>query len=142
MVCAVETATDSYLTQNFGQERYWAYLDRSTNGTYDFVYWVIVIPKSFVDEWLINQRGVWDVSSEVRCENCVWGGKVIRMSWFGVVLLSVWTCWSAWVQGNVYCGGWTICCRKKRKSGVRCSGNKINLLPGAYTLRPIILRRT
>ena len=34
------------------------------------------------------------------------------------------------------------CCRKKRKSGVGCSGNKINLLSGAYTLGRTILGQT
>ena len=79
--------------------------DRRSNETYDFVYLVSIVLKSVVGERLMNQRGMWDGSSEVRCENWVRNGKVIRMSGFGVVLLSVWTWWGAWVQGNVYCGG-------------------------------------
>ena len=70
------------------------------------------------------------------------GMGVIRTSGFGVVLLSVLTWWVAWVQVNVYCGGWMICCRKRRKSGVWCSGDKINLLSGAYTKDRIILGQT
>ena len=112
--------------------------DRSRNRTYNFVYSVIIL-KSVVDERLINQSGVWDGSSEVRCENWVRKEKVIRMSGFALVLLSVWTWWGAWVQGNVYCGGWRIFRRKRRKSGVWCSGNKTKLLSGAYTLGRIIL---
>ena len=65
--------------------------DRRSNGTYDFVNSVIIILKSVVDEKLINLRGVWDGSSEVRCEDWVRNWKVIKMSRFGVVLLSVWT---------------------------------------------------
>ena len=83
-------------------------LDRRNNRTY-FVYSVIIILKSFVDERLITQRDVWDGSSDVRCEDWVRNGKVVRMSGFGVVLLRVWTWWGAWVRGNVYCGGWMIC---------------------------------
>ena len=113
--------------------------ERRSNGTYDFVYSVIIILKIVVDERLVNQRGVWDGSSEVRCEDWVRNGKVIRMSGFGVVLLSVWTWWGAGVQGNVYYGGWMICCRKSRNSGVWCSGDKIILLSGAYSLGRIIL---
>ena len=64
------------------------------------------------------------------------------MSGFGVVLLSIWTWWGAGVQGNTYCGGWIFCFRKRRKSGVWGSGNKINLLSGAYTLGRIVLRQT
>ena len=75
--------------------------DRS-NGTYNFVYSVIIILKRF-DKRLIKQRGVWDGISEVRCEDWVWNWKFIRTSGFGVVLLCVWTWWGAWV--NVYCGG-------------------------------------
>ena len=77
--------------------------DRRSNGTYNFVYSVIVILKRFRKR-LINQRGVWDGSSEVRCEDWVRNWKVIRTSGFGVVLLSIWTWWGAWVQGNVHCG--------------------------------------
>ena len=95
--------------------------------------------KSFVDERLITQRGVWDGSSDVRCKDWVRNGKVVRMSGFGVVLLSVWTWWGAWVRGSVYCWGWMICCRKSRNSGVWCSGDKINFLSGAYSLGRIIL---
>ena len=51
-----------------------------------------------------DQGGVWYWSSEVRCKNWVQKRKVIRMSGFGVLLLSVWTWRDAWVQGNVYCG--------------------------------------
>ena len=69
--------------------------DRRSNRTYNFVYSVITILKNVVDERLVNQRGVWDGSSEVRCEDSVRNGKVIRMSGFGVVLLSVWTWWGA-----------------------------------------------
>ena len=116
--------------------------DRRSNGTFDLVYMVSIDLKSVVDERLINQRRVWDGSSEVRCDNWVWNGKVIRMSGFGVVLLSVWTWWGTSVPGNVYCGGWVICCRKRRKSGHWCSGNKINLLSGAYTVSRIILGQT
>ena len=83
--------------------------DRRNNRTYNFVYSVIIILKSFFDERLINQRGVWDGSSDVRCEDWVRNGTVVRMSGFGVVMLSVWTWWGAWVRGNVYCGGWMIC---------------------------------
>ena len=79
--------------------------DRSSNGTCDFVYSVIIFPKSVVGERLINQRGVWDGSSEVRCENWVRNGKVIRMSGFGVVLLSAWSWWGVWVQRNVFLRG-------------------------------------
>ena len=64
------------------------------------------------------------------------------MSGFGVVLLNFWTWWGAWVQVNVYFGGCMICFRKRRKSGVWCSGDKINLLLGAYTLGRIILGQT
>ena len=85
---------------------------------YDFVYLVSIVLKSVVDGRLIDQEGVWNSSSEVRCENWVQNGKVIRLSGFGVVLLSVWTWWGAWVQGNVYCRGWMICCRRRRNSGV------------------------
>ena len=116
--------------------------NRRNNGPYDFVHSVIIILKRVVDERVINQRGVWDGSSEVRCENWVRNGKGIRMSGFVVVLLSVWTWWGAWVQGIVYCGCWLICCRKKRKIGVWCSGDKINLLSGAYLLGRIILGQT
>ena len=52
--------------------------DKSSNGTCDFVYSVIIIPKRVVGERLINQRGVWDGSCEVTCENWVRNGKVIR----------------------------------------------------------------
>ena len=100
----------------------WHIWDRSSNGTYSFVYWVIIILESVVDKRRINQRGAWDGSSEVRCEDWFRNGKDVRMSRFGVVLLNVRTWWGAWVQGNVYCGGWMICCRKRRKSGVWCSG--------------------
>ena len=113
--------------------------DRRSNGTYNFVHLVSMVMESVVDGKLIDQGGVWNSSSEVRCENWVQNGKVIKMSGFGVVLLSVWTWWGAWVQGNVYCWGWMICCRKRWKSGAWCSGNKINLLSGAYTLGRIIL---
>ena len=89
--------------------------DRRSNGTYDFVYLVIIVLKGVVDERLMNQRGVWNGSSEVRCEDWVRNGKVIRMSGFRGVLLCVWTWWGAWVQGNVYCGGWMVCCRKKEE---------------------------
>ena len=142
-VCAAENANDSNLAQNFGQEAYWDYLERRSNRTYSFVYSVItIVLKSVVDGRPINQRGVWDGSSEVRCKDEVWNGKVIRMSGFGVVLLSVWSWWGAWVQGNVYYGGWMICCRKMRKSGLWCSGDTINLLSGAYSLGRIILGQT
>ena len=124
----------------FGTKRNIGHIwDRSRNRTYNFVYSVIIL-KSVVDERLINQRGVWDRSSEVRCKNWVRNGKVLRMSEFGVVLLGVWTWWGAWVQGNVYCRGWMIFCRKRRKSGVWCSDNKTKLLSGASTLGQIILR--
>ena len=99
--------------------------DRSSNGTYSFVFWVFFILESVVDERRINQRGVWDGSSEVRCKDWDRNGKDVRMSGFGVVLLNVWTWWGAWVQGNVYCGGWMICGQKRRTSGVWCSGDKI-----------------
>ena len=112
-----------------------------SNGTYDFVYLASIILKVVVSGWLIDQRGVRNGSSEVRYENWVRNGKVIRTSGFGVVLLSVLTWWGAWVQGNVYCGGWMICW-KRRKSGIWCSGDKINLLSGAYTLGRIILGQT
>ena len=102
--------------------------ERRSNRTYNFVYSVINILKIVFDERLVNQRSVWDGSSEVRCEDWVRNGRVIRMSGSGVVLLSVWTWCGAWVQRNVYCGGWMICCRKRRKSGVWCSGDKIILL--------------
>ena len=115
--------------------------DRRSNGTYNFVYSVIIILKCF-DERLIIQSGLWDGSSEVRCKDWVRNRKDIRMSGFGVLLLNVWTWWGAWVQGNVDCGGWMICCRKRRKSGVWCSGDKINLLSGAYTLGRFILGQT
>ena len=95
--------------------------NRRCNGTYNFVYSVIIILKIF-DERLINQA---DGSSEVRREDWVRNRKVIGMGGFGVVLLSAWTWWGAWVQGNVYCGGRMICCRKRRKSGVWCSGEKL-----------------
>ena len=75
---------------------------------------------------------IWDTRSN-GTEDWARNGKVIRTSGFGVVLLSVWTCWGAWVQGKDYYGGWMIFCRKRRKSGVRCSGEKINLLSGAYS---------
>ena len=113
-----------------------------SNGTYDFVYMVRIILKSVVDGRLIDQRGVWDGSRDVRCEDWVRNGKVIKMSGIGVVLLSNWIWWGAWVQRNVFCGGWMFCCRRKRKSGVWCSGNKFNLLSGAYTLDQIILGQT
>ena len=116
--------------------------ERRSNRTYNFVYSVITILKIVVDERLVNQRGVWDGSSEVRCEEWVRNGKDVRMSRFGVVLLNVWTWWGAWVQGNVYCGGWMIFCRKRRKSGVWCSGDKINLSSGAYLLGRIFLGQT
>ena len=115
--------------------------DRSSNGMYDFVYSVIIL-KSVVDKRLINQKGVWHGSSEFKCENWVRNGKVIRISGFKVVLLSVWT-WSAdaWVQGNIYCRGWIIRFRKRRKRGVWGLRNKTILLSGAYTLGRIILRQ-
>ena len=140
-VCAAENANDSYLAQNFGQEGFWAYLERRSNRTYNFVCSVITILKFVVDERLVHQWGVWDGSSEVRCEEWVRNGRVIRTSGFGVVLLSVWTWWRAWVQGNVYYGGCMICCRKRRKSVVWCSGDTNNLLSGAYSLGRIILGR-
>ena len=65
--------------------------ERRSNRTYNFVYSVITILTVFVDERLVNQRGVWDGSSEVRCEDWVWNGKDVRMSGFGVVLLNNWT---------------------------------------------------
>ena len=82
-------------------------------------------------------------SSEVRCKYWVRDGKGIMMNGFGDVLLCDWT-WGggAWVQGNVYCGGWMICCRKRRKSGVWCSGDTINLLSGANSRARIILGQT
>ena len=49
--------------------------DRRSNGTYDFVYSVIMILKCVVYERLINQRGVLDGSSEVRYENWVRNGS-------------------------------------------------------------------
>ena len=116
--------------------------DRSSSGTYDFVCWVIIFLKSVVDERLISQRDLWDGSSEISCENWVRNGKVIRMNGFRVVLFSVWTWWGAWVQLKIYSGGWMICCRKRRKSGVWCTGDKVNLLLGEYTLGRIILRQT
>ena len=116
--------------------------ERRSNRTYNFVYSVITILKIVVDERLVNQKGAWDGSSEIRCEDWVRNGKVFSMSGFGVVLLIVWTCWGAWVQGNVYYGSWMICCRERRKSGVWCSGDTINLLSGAYLLGRIILRQT
>ena len=48
--------------------------DKSSNGTYCFVYWVIIILESVVDERRNDQRGVWDGSSEVRCKNWVMNG--------------------------------------------------------------------
>ena len=63
--------------------------DRRSNGTYNFVYSVITILKIVADKRLVNQRGVWDGSSEVRCEGWVQNGKVIRRSGFGDVLLCV-----------------------------------------------------
>ena len=108
--------------------------ERRSNRTYNFMYSVITILKTVVDERLVNQRGVWDGSSEIRCEEWVRNGKVIGRGGFGVVLLSVWTWWGTWVQGNVYYGGWMICCQERRKSGVWCSGYKINLLSGALFL--------
>ena len=54
----------------FDQERYWAYL-----GQEHFVYSFIFILKRVVDERLINQRGVWDGSSEVRCKTGFRMGK-------------------------------------------------------------------
>ena len=140
-VCAAENANDSYLAQSVAERDIGHIWERRSNRTYNFVYSVITILKIVVDKRLVNQRGVWDGSSEVRCEDWVRNGKVIRMSGFGVVLLSVWSWWGAWVQGNVYCGGWMICCRKRRKSGVWCSGDTINLLSGAYSLGQIILRQ-
>ena len=74
--------------------------DRRKNGTYNFVYLVIIILKSF-DARLINQRGVWEGSSEVRCEDWYRNWKVIRTSGIGVMLLSVCTWWGAWVKWNV-----------------------------------------
>ena len=115
--------------------------DRRSNGTYDFEYLASIILKNVVDERLINQRGLWDESTEVRCKDWVRNGKAIRTSGFGVVLLSVWTWWGAWVQGNVYCGGSMICCRKRRKSGVWFSVDKNNLLSGAYAVGRVILRQ-
>ena len=73
--------------------------DMRSNGTYNFVYSVFVIPKSVVDERLVNQRSLWDGSSEVRCENLARKWKVNKMSGFGVVLLSVWTWWGALLRG-------------------------------------------
>ena len=138
MVCAAETITLIWhkILTKMDIGHIW---DRRSNGTYDFVDSVIINLKSVVDERLINQRGMWDGSSEVSCEDWVRNGKVIRMSKFGVVLLSVWTWWGAWVQGNVYCGRWMICCRTRRKSGVWCSVNKIKLLSRAYTLGQIFV---
>ena len=138
-VFAVETANDSYLAQSFGQMGYWAYLGQEEQQNVQLCVLVNTILKIVVDERLVNQRGVWDGSSEVRGEDWVRNGKVIGMGGFGVVLLSVWTWWGTWVQGNVYYGGWMICCRKRRKSGVWCSGDKINLLSGAYMLCRFIL---
>ena len=71
--------------------------DKRSNGTYDFVYSVSIIFKSAVDERLIDQGGAWNGSTEVKC-------KYFRMSGFGIVLLSLWTCWGAWVQRNIFCG--------------------------------------
>ena len=48
--------------------------DRRSNGTYNFVYLVIIILRRFVEERLINQRGVWDRGSEVRSEDWVMNG--------------------------------------------------------------------
>ena len=112
-----------------------------SNGTYTFVYLVSIVLKSVVDGKQIDQGDVWNCSSEVRCENWVQNEKVIRMSGFGVVQLSVWTWRGAWVQGNVYCGGW-ICFRKRWRAGVWSSGNKVNLLSGAYKPGQIVLRQT
>ena len=68
----METANDSLLAQNFLATRdIEHFCDRRTNGTYSFVYSVIIILKRFVDKRLINQRGVWNGGSEVRCEDWV-----------------------------------------------------------------------
>ena len=85
----METANDSYLAHNFGQEGYWAYLGQGSNGTYDFEYLASFILKSVVDGRLIDQGGVRIGSSEVRCKYWVRDGKGIRMSGFGIVLLIV-----------------------------------------------------
>ena len=113
--------------------------ESGSNRTYNFVYSVITILKIVVDERLVNQRGVWDGSSEVRCEDWVRNGKVIRTSGFGVVLMSVRTWRGRLGARERLLRGWMICCRKKRKSGVWCSGDTINLLSGAYSLGRIIL---
>ena len=49
--------------------------ERRSKGTYNFVYSVITILKIVVDERLVNQWGVWDGSSEVRCEDWVRNGE-------------------------------------------------------------------
>ena len=135
----METANGSYLAQSVGQEVYWEYLGEEEQRNARLCVLGHYCSEKVVDERLMNQRGMLDGSSEVRCEDCVRNGKVIGMSGFGDVLLCVWTWWGAWAQGNVYCGGWMICCRKSRNIGVWFSGDKINLLSGAYSLGRIIL---
>ena len=49
--------------------------DRRSNATYDFVYLVCINLKIVVNGRLIDQRGVWNGSSEVRCKYWVRDGK-------------------------------------------------------------------
>ena len=70
-------------------------------------------------------RGVWNGSSEVRCKYWVTDWEGIRMSGFGVVLLSIWTWWGAWVQANIYCGGWIICLGKGGRVAFGARGTKL-----------------
>ena len=61
--------------------------DSSNNGTYSFAYSVIIILKSVVDGRLIDEKGVWNGFSEVRCKYWLGMGKPLGLVGFKMVLL-------------------------------------------------------
>ena len=63
----------------------------------------------------------------------------IRKNGLEILLLGVWTWRDAGLKLNIYCGGWIMCCRKRRKRGVWGSGNIFSLL---QALRRKVLRQT
>ena len=61
-VCAVENASYSYLAKLLAKGDFGHIWDKSSNGTYDFLYLVSIFLKNVVDERLIDQGGVWNGS--------------------------------------------------------------------------------
>ena len=92
--------------------------------------------------WKIFWTGGWLIkvacgmgAGDLRCKYCVRDGKGIRMSGFGVELLSVWTSQGAWVQGIIYCGGWIICSRKRNWVAFGARRTELICCRGRYSSR-------